>query len=133
MIESEKRQKTDNGSTIWFAKTSERRSMTSQTFSLERIGTPTGPMVYQSDVWEHPPTLFWESTPFFKFQNPTLSWTCMYNNTGDNAANTIYSGQSSVTDEMCVTAGFYFPATNPLACIWDTTIPGGCSCSTTGG
>jgi hypothetical protein len=96
-------------------------------------GPETGPVVFQDTDWEHPVTQFWDADPFYKFTDTKLTWTCTYNNTGDNAATTVYSGQSSVTDEMCVVGGFYFPATKPLACIWDTSIPGGCSCSTTGG
>ena len=91
-----------------------------------------GPVVLEDSDWAHPKTSFWKTLPFFQFTSSKVSWECTYNNDGDNANNTIYAGQSAVTDEMCVAGGFYFPATKPLACIWDTSIPEGCVCSTTG-
>lgn len=92
-------------------------------------GDVNGPVVFTDSNWEHPETVFWKDAPFYKFQSNEMTWQCLYDNTGDNATRTIYSGQSSVTDEMCVAFGFYFPAPNPLICIYDTTIPELCSCS----
>lgn len=86
--------------------------------------------IYQSTDWEHPINKFWSSSPFYTFTDPNLTYSCTYNNTGDNANNTIYQGPSALTNEMCMVAGFYFPATGPTFCVWDTSIPGNCGCTT---
>ncbi len=97
-----------------------------------RDGDATGNIVFDNQNWEHPPVMFWQDSPFYTFQSPTITWQCLYNNTGDNKNTTVYAGLSAATDEMCVVFGLFFPATSPLACVYDTTIPGGCSCSSLG-
>ena len=70
-------------------------------------------MLVQSMDWQHPAIQLWPATPFYAFTSNTLTWTCKYANTGSNAANTITSGQSAQTNEMCMAAGYFFPSTGP--------------------
>jgi hypothetical protein len=79
-------------------------------------------MIFSSTNWSDPGYMMWQSTPFYTFANSELTWTCQYNNNApgpyepngpSNANTTIYSGPSAATNEMCMAAGFYFPATGP--------------------
>ena len=72
--------------------------------------------VFSSVDWEHPGAKFWMNTPFYTFPTNQLTYSCTYNNTGTNAARTIHTGDSAVTDEMCMATGYYFPATKSLIC-----------------
>jgi hypothetical protein len=73
-------------------------------------------MVFSSTDWEHPGTRGWEAPTFYQFKNPQLTWSCTYNNTGDNATRTVTDGQSAQTNEMCMATGYYFPAVGPRGC-----------------
>lgn len=73
--------------------------------------------VFTSTDWEHPGSERWVAPTFYQFQATTVTWECVYNNTGDNATRTVRSGQSAQTNEMCMATGYYFPATGPRGCI----------------
>ena len=67
------------------------------------------------------------TSPFYTFTTPNLTWTCNYANDApppycsdggspascSNANTTVMSGQSAVTDEMCMATGYFFPSTGP--------------------
>jgi hypothetical protein len=76
-----------------------------------------GNMVFQSTDWEHPGSQEWRAPSFYQFQSGHLTWSCTYNNTGTNAANTIVAGPSAQTNEMCMATGYFFPATGPKGCV----------------
>lgn len=85
--------------------------------------------LFSSTDWEHPGTSRWMTAPFYEFTAPQVTWSCTYSNIGDNAATTVVAGPSGRTNEMCMEYGFIFPATKPVICVWDTSIPGNCTCS----
>jgi hypothetical protein len=76
-----------------------------------------GTMVFSSTDWEHPGAKSWMATPFYKFASNKMTYECTYDNVGDNAALTIESGPSAVTNEMCMGTGYFFPATAAKFCI----------------
>ena len=69
--------------------------------------------IFNSADWEHPGSKNWMATPFYTFGAPKLTWECTYDNTGDNANNTVVAGPSAVTNEMCMATGYFFPSTGP--------------------
>lgn len=80
-------------------------------------------IVFQSDDWEHPGAKSWGAAPFYTFTNPKLTFSCTYNNNNANDPNhltTIHSGQSALTDEMCMATGYIFPATQFKGCLCTT-------------
>ncbi|HEU0030674.1 MAG TPA: hypothetical protein VFQ53_08575 [Kofleriaceae bacterium] len=79
--------------------------------------------VFSSTDWEHPGTLRFDPD-FYQFSSQ-ITWSCTYNNTGDNAAQTVYAGQSAQTNEMCMATGYYFPARGPKGCFFSD---GACQC-----
>jgi hypothetical protein len=79
-----------------------------------RDGDATGAMVFQSVDWEHPGTTDWNPA-FYTFGNQ-FTWQCTYDNIGDNQTNTVVSGPSAATNEMCMAVGWYFPGTQPHGC-----------------
>jgi hypothetical protein len=81
-----------------------------------------------TDDWQHPAQAEWDAPSFFSFASGQISWTCTYDNTGTNANNTIVSGQSAQTNEMCMAVGYYFPvigAFGPNGCFMSG---GSCRC-----
>ena len=85
-------------------------------------------LIVHSTDWEHPGAQNWMSTPFYTFTSPNLTWTCNYANDApppycnaagsspascSNANTMVVSGQSAVTNEMCMATGYFFPATAP--------------------
>jgi hypothetical protein len=73
--------------------------------------------VFASTDWEHPGSQRWDSkTGFYQFKTPSITWSCTYNNTGDNANRTVKSGLSAQTNEMCMATGYYFPAVGARGC-----------------
>ena len=85
-------------------------------------------VVFQSNDWEHPGWKQMDSSSFYTFTNP-MTWECEYNNIGANSSKTVLAGPSAAINEMCMETGFFFPATKPGFCVWDTTIPGNCGCT----
>lgn len=69
--------------------------------------------VFNSSDWQHPGAQRWNAPSFYTFASPMLTWKCTYDNTGSNANNTVVSGGSAQTNEMCMATGFIFPATKP--------------------
>jgi hypothetical protein len=82
-------------------------------------------MVFESLDWEHPGSARWEAPTFQQFSSGRVTWECTYNNTGDNANQTITSGQSARTDEMCMATGYYFPGRGTKGCVFNN---GECTC-----
>ena len=71
-------------------------------------------IVFQSDNWEHPGAADWRANPNYTFSSGTLTYRCDYTN---DTANTVRTGDSAATDEMCMAVGYFFPATAPRYCI----------------
>jgi hypothetical protein len=82
-------------------------------------------VLFTSDNWEHPGQQIWSGPTFYRFQQTQITWQCTYNNTGPNAANTIVTGQSARTNEMCMAVGYQFPSVGPRGCIMRG---GACTC-----
>jgi hypothetical protein len=80
-------------------------------------------MVVDTTDWEHPTVMQW-GKPFYQFQSG-VTWQCTYTNNGSNANNTIYSGNSAATNEMCMGGGYYFPSAGPRGCFMSG---GTCNC-----
>ncbi|HEY4057114.1 MAG TPA: hypothetical protein VGM39_10925 [Kofleriaceae bacterium] len=74
-------------------------------------------MLFDSNDWEHPGTKEWDANPFYSFSSGSLTWSCTYNNTGDNHNRTVTQGGSAATDEMCMATAYYFPATKAITCV----------------
>jgi len=72
-------------------------------------------VAFSSTNWEHPGAMMF-AAPFYSFSSGQFTYRCTYDNTGDNANNTVTTGDSAATDEMCMGTGYYFPATKPLFC-----------------
>lgn len=72
--------------------------------------------LFNSTDWEHPGAKLWETAPFYSVQSGKVSWTCTYNNVGDNQNKTVVQGQSAADNEMCMATGYYFPATRATVC-----------------
>lgn len=85
-------------------------------------------VLFESNDWEHPGWKQMDTASFYTFDGP-LTWECAYNNTGDNASKEVLAGPSAAINEMCMETGFFFPATKPGFCVWDTSIPGNCACT----
>ena len=81
--------------------------------------------VFASTNWEHPGMRRWEAPTFHHFDTYQVTWSCTYNNTGENANSTVYAGQSAATNEMCMATGYFFPATGPRGCVINN---GQCQC-----
>ncbi len=73
-------------------------------------------IAFTSMDWEHPGAKAWMATPFYSFTGDKLTYSCTYNNTGSNAGRTVTTGDSAVTDEMCMATGYYFPAPKSRIC-----------------
>jgi len=78
----------------------------------------TGTPIYESTDWEHPVDKRWD-TPFYQFSSGKLTYECSYSN---STTRTIRTGNSAVTDEMCMASGYYFPATKPIFCYNNITL-----------
>lgn len=73
--------------------------------------------VFASTDWEHPgAAMFMTPSEFYSFSTGKLTYECTYNNTGDNAGMTVSTGDSAQDEEMCMAAGYYFPANKALFC-----------------
>jgi hypothetical protein len=81
-------------------------------------------MVLQTTDWEHPTVQRWDAPTFYTFTGG-VTWECTYTNDGANANNTIVSGSSAATNEMCMAAGYYFPSAGPRGCFMSN---GSCDC-----
>jgi copper type II ascorbate-dependent monooxygenase-like protein len=63
--------------------------------------------VFDSSNWEHPGTTRWPAPPFYTFHGNALTYQCDYRNRNSY---TIYTGDSTTAEEMCMAIGFFFPA-----------------------
>jgi hypothetical protein len=70
-------------------------------------------VVFESTDWEHPGARTWMTTPFYQFSTGKLTFACTYNNP---TGNTVRTGDSAQTDEMCMASGYVFPATKATIC-----------------
>lgn len=95
---------------------------------LDTISKDGGLSAFYSNTDWAMPSVMYPPMPGVTFQNDTAYWSCTYNNTGDNAANTIQSGPSAAKNEMCVILSYYYPATDPKICVYDPSIPELCDC-----
>jgi hypothetical protein len=77
------------------------------------LDNATQQMVFDSADWEHPLAKEWNTGAFQTFPNG-FTGSCQYVNT---TGHEIVEGQSAVTNEMCMTPGYMFPATNPALCV----------------
>jgi hypothetical protein len=73
-------------------------------------------VMVSSEDWEHPTVAEFNASPFFTFASGTLTWSCTYDNTGDNSTHSIKAGPSAATDEMCMASGYYFPGDQSRFC-----------------
>jgi hypothetical protein len=77
-------------------------------------------MLFMSTNWENPGAMTWPAAPFYTFTSGAMTYECTYNNTGANLGNTIHSGPSFQTDEVCMGVGYFFPSTGPKFCVDST-------------
>jgi hypothetical protein len=84
-------------------------------------------MLVDTTDWEHPTIQRWDNPQFHAFGSGGLTWSCTYNNTGDNANRTVTTGTSAATDEMCMANGYMFPTSTSQFCVYGQQI-GGCHC-----
>jgi hypothetical protein len=86
-----------------------------------RDGMPASTdIAFASDDWEHPGAQAWMTSPFYQFDTGKLTYECTYNNP---TSRTITSGDSADTDEMCMAAGYVFPAMKPTICLNNFIVP----------
>lgn len=80
-------------------------------------------MLVDSADWQHPSETIWTGPDFYTFTS-NFTYSCTYDNTLPctdpnapcNANNTVVSGASAATNEMCMGVGWFFPATGPHVC-----------------
>jgi hypothetical protein len=75
--------------------------------------------IFEATDWEHPGVKDF-GEPFFSFSSGKLNYRCEYNNTTNN---TIRTGSSALTDEMCMAVGYFFPANKAVFCINSNVLP----------
>src|SRR5262249_34910236 len=95
-----------DGAKFFALTTHSHQSTTSATISA---GSP--PLVHTTD-WNHPPMVTF-AAPFLEFASHELSYQCSYMNPTDT---TITVGESASKNEMCIAAGYFFPANGPIQC-----------------
>ncbi|HKW38431.1 MAG TPA: hypothetical protein VJO54_11525 [Burkholderiales bacterium] len=86
---------------------------------INRFAGSTGALVLESLDWQHP-TVNTYTTPYLTFGgNEQLQYTCDYTNAG---LSPLVEGESP-TSEKCMTAGYYFPATENHSCANSIDVP----------
>ena len=85
-----------------------------------RDGATGTNVVFASNDWEHPGAKAWMTAPFYTFSTGKLTYECQYNNP---TSNTIKTGDSAATDEMCMATGYIFPATKSTICYNNIILP----------
>jgi hypothetical protein len=103
--------KTPTGSSFWAMSTHAHKQAVKTTVKNGAAASTT--IAFESTDWEHPGGTTWMAAPFYTFTGDDLTFACTYNNPTNR---TITSGDSAATDEMCMAAGYYFPATKPVFC-----------------
>lgn len=86
----------------------------SHRFSTRTEVTDGAEMVLETDNWEHPDTATWNAEPFYEFSSGRLDYRCEYFNSSEAVVET---GDSALTDEMCMAVGYFFPATRSIFCL----------------
>lgn len=71
-----------------------------------------GTVIFESADWEHPLEKRWDPQ-FHMFGSGKLTYECSYVNPTNRV---IKTGESALTDEMCMASGYFFPATKPVFC-----------------
>lgn len=88
-------------------------------FSTRAYVTDGSEMILETLDWEDPETREWNASPYYEFSN-SLTYTCEYFNFSDQ---TVTTGDSAETDEMCMAVGYFFPATDPVFCVNSFVVP----------
>jgi hypothetical protein len=86
----------------------------SHRFTTQAKVTDGERLIVQTDDWEHPPVESWRRAPFLSFASGQLDYQCEYFNP---TAQTVRTGDSAETDEMCMAVGYFFPSTGFTACV----------------
>jgi hypothetical protein len=76
-------------------------------------------MVFESDNWDHPGVVQWDTGEFYAFGG-NLDYHCDFVN---DRGQTTTDGPSAETDEMCMAVGYFFPAEKAKFCIDSTVLP----------
>ena len=76
-------------------------------------------VVFESSDWEHPGATDWLAPPHYRFGNQ-LEYRCEYKN---DLSQTVTTGDSAETDEMCMAVGYFFPAEKPIFCLNSFVVP----------
>jgi hypothetical protein len=99
------------GGKVWLMSTHAHKRAT-RTRVLDGNANSTS-VVFQSTDWEHPGVEKWMTAPFYSFSTGRLTSECTWNNPTNTQ---ISDGSSAATEEMCMAAGYIFPATKPTIC-----------------
>jgi hypothetical protein len=94
----------------------------------EQVSDGSNVLVDSTD-WSHPAETLWNQPSFYQFTD-NFTYSCTYDNTlpctdpNDpcNADDTVQSGPSAATNEMCMGVGWYFPGSQPTVCINSLTL-----------
>ncbi len=70
-------------------------------------------MVLETLDWAHATVQQWDQ-PFFQFSTSRLDYKCDYHNTTNMPLTT---GESAISNEMCMAVGLHFPATRDTFCL----------------
>jgi hypothetical protein len=70
-------------------------------------------VVLETLDWAHATVERW-SEPYYTFQTSKIDYRCEYNNTTNEPLKT---GESALTDEMCMAVGVYFPSRGDTYCL----------------
>jgi copper type II ascorbate-dependent monooxygenase-like protein len=76
-------------------------------------------LVLETKDYEHAAVASWTSAPFQQFASGKLTYHCDYYNP---TSTTITVGESALTSEMCMAAGYFFPATSDQYCLNSTVL-----------
>jgi hypothetical protein len=76
-------------------------------------------MLVESTDWQHPEVASWVEAPYHRFAG-NLDYHCEYFNDSDE---TVRTGDSADTDEMCMAIGYFFGGDGPIGCINSFAVP----------
>lgn len=92
----------------------------SHQFSTETRISDGQNMIVQSTDWEHPEVVNFAAAPFLEMTSGSLTYECDYFNYSNQ---TVQTGDSAETDEMCMAVGYFFPADKPVFCVNSFVVP----------
>jgi len=75
-------------------------------------------MVLETLDWAHATVTAWDA-PFYTFSSGKLDYRCEYNN---NTNQPLTTGESAISNEMCMAVGLYFPSHGDTFCLNSFTI-----------